>query len=58
MASPPVGNREDLEQMCKLLNTAATTYIAHSTTNKFAVQITEAIITFLQGKDTNFTFIQ
>lgn len=49
MRSPSVDHREDVERMCSLIHTAASTYIAHTTTKAFAKQITEAILSFLKG---------
>lgn len=54
MRSPPVDNRPEVEQMCRMLHTAATTYISHSTTKSFAKQITEAFLTYLKGEGCSY----
>ncbi|XP_067933380.1 spatacsin-like [Watersipora subatra] len=48
MSTPSLDYRHDVEEMCSLLYTASATYVEHTSTRAFALQVSEAMLSFLK----------
>ena len=51
MLTPSIDNRAEVEKMCDLVYSVATTYATYPATRPFALQISEAMLDFLNGEN-------